>query len=90
MHIRQDEALALLSKWEDRKTALQLKISHLGVLRELRGCTIGKLEGTAVEVVEGEVALKLDVQGAEFNGGDSPRPYLVCEFRNGDRYSFNT
>lgn len=88
MHIRQDEALALLSKWEDGKTLLQLNISRLGVLRELRGCTIGKLEGTAIEIIKGEAALKIDVQGAEFNGGDSPRAYLVCEFRDGDRYSF--
>lgn len=88
MHIRQDEAFALLSNWRDRETQLKINVTRSGVRQELRGCMIGSLEGAVVEVIGVGAELKLDVQGADFNGGDSHRPYLTCEFRNGDRYSF--
>jgi hypothetical protein len=90
MHIRHDEALVLLTNWRNRKTPLNLNTSRSGLRQQLRGWMIGSLADTVVEVVQGELKLTLDVRGAEFNGGDSPRGYLVCEFRDGDRYSFTT
>lgn len=88
MHIRLEEALTLLNGWRNRETPLQLHVSCSGLRQDLQG-TIRDLHGTLVDVSVDQPKLQLDLQGADFNGDESSPAYLVCEFPNGDRYSFN-
>jgi hypothetical protein len=87
MHIRLDEALMLLSRWRNRETSLRLHVSGSGAQHDLQG-TIQDLQGTVVEVLADQAKLQLDLEGAEFNGDESTPAYLVCEFRDGNRYAF--
>src|ERR1700680_3412888 len=87
MHIPLDEALSLLSNWRNEGTRLRIHASGSGFRQDLRG-TIRELKGTVVEVCDDQRNLQVDLQGADFNGDVSSPAYLVCEFRNGDRYSF--
>ena len=87
MHIRLDEALTLLSRWKIRETPLNVYVSRPGSVQDLHG-KVRELEGTTVEVHDDRSSLQLDLQGADFNGDGSSREYLVCEFRDGKRYSF--
>jgi hypothetical protein len=87
MHIPLDEALALLNDWRNKGTPLRIHVSALGAAQELRG-RIQELNGTIVEVRDDGPKFKVDLQGADFNGDWSPPAYLICEFRDGGRYSF--
>jgi hypothetical protein len=87
MHIRLEEALTLVGIWKNQETPLQVHLSRSGVRQDLRG-TIGGLQGTFVELLADQAKLQLDLQGADFNGDEASPAYLVCEFPNGDRYSF--
>jgi hypothetical protein len=88
MHIPLDEALSLLSGWKNEGTRLRIHASGSGFRQDLRG-TIQELKGTVVEVCADRTKAQLDLQGADFNGDVFFFAYLMCEFRNGDRYSFN-
>ena len=87
MHIRLEEALTLVRIWKNQETPLQVHVSRSGVRQDLRG-TIRDLQGTFVDLLADQAKLQLDLQGADFNGDESSPAYLVCEFPNGDRYSF--
>jgi hypothetical protein len=87
MHISLDEALTLLNGWKNRETPLDVYVSRPGFLQDLQG-KVRELQGTTVEVHADRSSLQLDLQGADFNGDGSSREYLVCEFRDGKRYSF--
>ena len=87
MHIPLDEALVLLNGWRNEGTPLRIHVSASGPPQALRG-TIQELNGTVVEVHDDRTKLKVDLQGAQFNGDWSPPAYLICEFRNQGRYSF--
>jgi len=88
MNIRLDEALRLLGVWRTRQTSLEVHVFRSGVREHLHG-TIQEIEGTCVEVVADSNEVSLDLRGAVFNGDESSSAYLVCEFSNGDRYSFS-
>jgi hypothetical protein len=51
-----------------------------GKIRDVRGAVVG-LDSNPRD-------LELDFKGADFNGDEKYQAYLVCEFPNGDRYSF--
>jgi hypothetical protein len=87
MHISLEEALLLLNSWRNQGTRLRIHGSGAELLQDLRG-TIRELNGTIVEVCDDKRKLQVDLQGADFNGDVSSPAYLVCEFRNGGRYSF--
>jgi hypothetical protein len=87
MHLRLDEALNLLNNWKNRETPLNVYVSRPGFLQDLNG-KVRELRGTIVEVCADQSNLQLDLEGADFNGDGFTREYLVCEFRDGKRYSF--
>ena len=87
MHIPLEEALSLLRSWRNEGTRLGIHASGSGFRQELRA-TIREMKGTVVELCDDRTKLQVDLQGADFNGDLSAPGYLVCEFRNGDRYSF--
>ncbi len=88
MNISSEEALSLLEVWRKASTPLRVHVAG----REFPA-TIGAIEGTVVSIATESEHLKLDVQGADFNGDSGAGSlnaggYLVCEFRNDDRCSF--
>jgi hypothetical protein len=89
MNISFAEAFSLLEAWRDANTPLRVHFSG----KESQA-TIGAIAGTVVSLVTGVETLRIDVEGADFNGDPGPKgwkqaAYLVCEFRNGDRCSFS-
>jgi hypothetical protein len=95
MNITFDEAVSLLDTWKTAGTVLRVHLSRAGNSRELQA-TIKDIQGAIVRVsasVGGEET-EVDLTGAEFNGdrrlapNSSQGAYLVCEYRNGDRFSF--
>jgi hypothetical protein len=93
MNISLEEAISLLDGWRNAGTEVRLHLSTQKGNREVRA-VITSLTGTEVGIVADTEILTLDLKGAEFNGDrrSSPHsnqgPYLVCEFRNDDRWSF--
>jgi hypothetical protein len=93
MHITLEEAISLLDNWKQMGTVLCVRCSRLGDLRELQA-TVKSVKDGVAELGSGSEEMKVDLNGAEFNGDrrESARSdygaYLVCEYRNGDRYSF--
>lgn len=94
VNINQEEAVSILEMWKTSGIDLQLSASRSGANEKL---TV-KVEAVRNEVIDlrvgGEV-LQISLAGAEFNGdrrGAPPRSthgaYLICEYRNGDRYAF--
>jgi hypothetical protein len=90
MHIPLDEALVLLNSWKTEGTRLRVHASGAGIRQELPQGTIRGLRGTIVETGDDETKLEVDLKDADFNGDWSPPAYLICEFRDGGRYSFHT
>ena len=88
LHIPLDEALSLLSNWRNEGTRLRIHASGSGFRQDLQG-TIRELKGTVVEVCADRTQVQVDLHGADFNGDMSSPAHLVCEFHNGDRYSFD-
>ena len=88
MHIPLDEALVLLNSWKNKGTRLRVHASGAGIRQDLPQGTIRGLRGTIVEIGDDETKLEVDLKDAEFNGDWSPPAYLICEFRDGGRYSF--
>ena len=87
MHIRLEEALGLLETWRNLGTPLQVHVSRSGAQQDVRGA-IRDIRGTVVGLGIDPTYLELNLQGADFNGDEKSAAYLVCEFPNGDRYSF--
>jgi hypothetical protein len=93
MNISLEEAISLLEAWRKAGTEVGLHLSTQKGNREVHA-VITSLAGTKVNIVAGTEILTLDLKEAEFNGDrrSSPHtnqgPYLVCEFRNDDRWSF--
>jgi hypothetical protein len=93
MNISLEEAIALLEGWQKAGTEVRLHLSTQKGNREMRA-VITSLAGSKVNIVADTEILTLDLKEAEFNGDrrSSPQtnqgPYLVCEFRNDDRWSF--
>jgi len=93
MNISLEEAIGLLEGWRKAGTEVRLHVSTQKGSREVRA-VITSLTGTKVGIVADTEILTLDLKGGEFNGDrrSSPitnqGPYLVCEFRNDDRWSF--
>jgi hypothetical protein len=93
MNISLEEAISLLEGWRTAGTEVRLHVSTQKGNREVRA-VITSVTGTKANIVADTEILTLDLQGAEFNGDrrSSPHtnqgPYLICEFRNDDRWSF--
>jgi hypothetical protein len=89
MHILLDEALVLLNNWKNEGTRLRVHASGAGIRQELPQGNIRELKGTIVEIGNSETKLEVDLKDADFNGDWAPPAYLICEFRDGGRYSFH-
>jgi hypothetical protein len=93
MNISLEEAISLLEGWLKTGTELRLHLATQKGSREVRA-VITSVTGTKVGIVADTEILTLDLQGAEFNGDrrsyqqTNQVAYLVCEFRNDDRWSF--
>jgi hypothetical protein len=93
MHITIEEAISLLDVWRTQETVLDIHFSCAGNRRELHETVVG-IKGGVVNLSGAEGATRLDLTGAEFNGDRRCPPnsnhgaYLVCEYANGDRWSF--
>ena len=93
MHISLDEAISLLDEWKNWRTPLRVRISQAGDIREMEAVVVA-VAGGLIGLSAGERETELVLIGAEFNGDRRSGPderrgaYLVCEFPNGDRWSF--
>lgn len=94
MHITLDEGISLLENWKSTETVLQIYFSRPGAGRRELQAKIRTLRGSVVELDSSSDPAEVDLTGAELNG-DMRTPlhsthgaYLVCEYRNGDRWSF--
>jgi hypothetical protein len=92
MNISLGEALATLSEWKNAGCSLQVHSIKAGQRQEFSG-RIEAIKG-AIVTIASKPSFQVDLQNAEFNGGEAPSisskhgAYLVCEFSNGDRCSF--
>jgi hypothetical protein len=93
MHITIDEAIAILDSWKTGETMLDVHVSSVGHDRRLRAKVVG-ISGTVVSLDGNEGETELDLTEASFNGDRRLSPnssygaYLVCEYGNGDFWSF--
>ena len=93
MHIDLTEALALLQSWKEAETELQLSSFAGGKARKLATKVLA-VNGNTVVLADPQGHLEVDLSAAEFNGdrrspaNSNQGPYLVCEFRNDDRWAF--
>ena len=93
MHIAIDEAIAILDSWRTAETPLDIHVSGAGHGRKLHVAVIG-ISGTVVSLAGNEGETQLDLAGATFNGdrrvslNSNYGAYLVCEYENGDFWSF--
>jgi hypothetical protein len=90
MHISPKEAFSVLEDWRNRRIALRV---HLPGQAQPVNSTIREIEGAVVRLGSDPETLQIDLHGADFNGDARTEysghgAYLVCEFRNGNRYSF--
>lgn len=88
MNISSQEAVSLLEAWKNAGITLRVHIAG----KELQA-TVGAITGTVIRLITDSGDLDVDVHGADFNGdkgkgSSNAGGYLVCEFRNDDRYSF--
>jgi hypothetical protein len=95
MHINREEAISILEMWRTAGTVLQLSGSCSGTNQKLTVQVAGIREEVVTLSGGGAVTMEISLSTAEFNGdrrGSPPRSshgaYLVCEYQNGDRYSF--
>lgn len=94
MNINLQEALALLDTWRENRTPLRVHFSSRTSKPLELQVTITDISGQIVSLDAGSEQLKLELMDAEFNGDRvAPRnaahgPYLICEFRNEDRWTF--
>jgi hypothetical protein len=93
MHISLEEAIAFFESWRATSTVLKVYAPSTGKSRELQG-TVSSVKGPRIEIADGENKLEVNLADADFNGDRRAAPnakhgaYLVCEYRNGDRWSF--
>jgi|HubBroStandDraft_6_1064221.scaffolds.fasta_scaffold1681884_2 hypothetical protein len=93
MHLTVPEALALLQRW--RSDQVELEVTGSNANEKTTG--LAKIEavmGASVVLATSAGLLTIDLTGADFNGGQSMpaesrhAAYLVCEFKNDDRWAF--
>src|ERR1700675_1210267 len=93
MHITSDEAIAILDSWKTGETLLDVHVSRVGHGQRFQATVVG-ISGTVVRLGGNGGETELDLTGASFNGDRRVSPnsiygaYLVCEFGNGDFWSF--
>jgi hypothetical protein len=93
MNITLDEAALLLDSWKATGTLLRVHLLRAGQARELQA-KVKDIESTVVNFDAGGEEIAVDLGGADFNGdrraplNSSHGAYLICEYRNGDRFSF--
>src|SRR5208283_4028780 len=93
MHITLGEAISLLDSWKATGTVLRVRLFRAGQGRELQA-KVKDISSAVVNFDAGGEEIAIDLDGAEFNGDRRAPPnsnhgaYLICEYRNGDRFSF--
>jgi hypothetical protein len=93
MHITIDEAIGLLNGWKVDETLLDVHVSIAGHGRRFQA-TVISIGGEVVSLSGSEGETEVDLAGATFNGDRRASPnshygaYLVCEYGNGDVWSF--
>ena len=93
MHISLEEAIAFFNSWKTAATTLKVYSSSTGQTRELQA-KVSNVKGAAIVLNNGENEIEVNLADADFNGDRRAAPkskhgaYLVCEYRNGDRWSF--
>jgi hypothetical protein len=93
MHITLDEAIPILDSWKASGTMLRVHLFRAGHGREVQGTVTG-INAAVIDFHADAEKIAIDLDGAEFNGDRRPPPnsshgaYLICEYRNGDRFSF--
>jgi hypothetical protein len=93
MHITLNEAVSLLGSWKATGTVLRVHLFRAGHSREVQATVTG-INGAVINFDANGEEIAIDLDGAEFNGdrrspsNSSHGAYLVCEYRNGDRFSF--
>jgi hypothetical protein len=94
VHIDLKEAIDLLQSWKDSGATLQLSYNVGGESRKIPTRVL-QVNGSNVVLADADNRLELDISRAEFNGdrrspvNSNQGPYLVCEFRNDDRWAFH-
>jgi hypothetical protein len=93
MHITLDEAVSLLDSWKATGTVLRMHLFGTGQSRELQA-KVKDIKGALINFNANGEEIAIDLDGAHFNGdrrsssNSSHGAYLICEYRNGDRFSF--
>ena len=93
MHITIDEAIAILDSWKTGETLLDVHVSIAGHGRKFQA-TVISIRGEVVSLSGSEGETEVDLAGATFNGDRRASPnshygaYLICEYGNGDFWSF--
>jgi hypothetical protein len=93
MHITAEEAVSLLNSWSSEQTVLRVCFSKPGANTEAHGRITG-VSGKTVMMDSDSGKMEISLYDAEFNGdsrapaGSSHGAYLICEFRNDDRWAF--
>jgi hypothetical protein len=93
MNLRLEEAISLFETWRSEQTELDVHFSTRKENKELRA-RVKSVAGTAIMLAGETEDVEVQLEGADFNG-DRGAPlnakhgsYLVCEFRNDDRWAF--
>jgi len=79
--------------WKTTVTTLRIHLFRSGQSRELQA-KVKDINGTVISFDTNGEDIATDLDGAEFNGDRRSPPnsshgaYLICEYRNGDRFSF--
>ena len=93
MHITIDEAIAILDSWKAGETLLDVHVSIAGHGRKFQA-TVTAIRGEVLSLNGNEGETEVDLAGATFNGDRRASPnshygaYLICEYGNGDFWSF--
>src|ERR1700693_782431 len=93
MHIALDEAIVILESWKTGETLLDVHVSIAGHGRKFQA-TIISIRGEVVSLSGSEGETEVDLAEATFNGDRRASAnshygaYLVCEYGNGDFWSF--
>jgi hypothetical protein len=93
MHITIDEAIAILDSWKTGETLLDVHVSIAGHGRTFQA-TVISVTGEVVNLSGSEGETEADLAGATFNGDRRASAnshygaYLVCDYVNGDFWSF--
>jgi hypothetical protein len=87
MTLKSDEALALLQKWKAQKMPVRVVLARKHDHVDVNGI-VRQIQGTSLHISGPREDLRVDVQGAAFNGYHGSPGYLACEFPNGDKCFF--